>query len=107
MAVVEALVEQKLGSLSLPLALVLPGGRRIGPSDARVTARVKDYGSLAAVAAGHVGKVAEDYVEGRVELEGTMRDLMDVASRMMGDPTRTVQASAPIDWWRRAMHHAK
>jgi cyclopropane-fatty-acyl-phospholipid synthase len=107
MAVVEALVEQKLGSLSLPLALVLPGGRRIGPADARVTARLKELGSLAAIAAGHVGKVGEDYVEGRLELEGTMRDLMDVAYRMMGDPTRAVQASAPIDWWRRAKHHAK
>jgi len=106
MAVVEALVEQKLGSLSLPLALVLPGGRRIGPAKARVTIRLKDYGSLAAIAAGHVGKVGEDYVEGRLELEGTMRDLMDVAWRMMGDPTRTVQASAPIDWWRRVKHHA-
>ena len=106
MAVVEALVEQKLGSLSVPLALVLPGGRRIGPADARVTVRLKDYGSLAAIAAGHVGKVGEDYVEGRLELEGTMRDLMDVAWRMMGDPTRTVQASAPIDWWRRVKHHA-
>ena len=34
MAAVDALLEQKLGSLKLPLALMLPGGRRIGAADA-------------------------------------------------------------------------
>ena len=45
MAVVDALIEHKLESLSLPLALVLPGGQRIGASDAAVTLRLKDLGA--------------------------------------------------------------
>ena len=107
MAVVEALVEHKLGELALPLAVVLPGGRRIGPVDARVTLRLKDLTPLAAIATGQVGKVGQAYVEGRVDIDGTMRDLMDVAYRMMGDPTQVSQAAAPVEWARRVAHHAK
>jgi hypothetical protein len=39
MPAIAGALEQRLGSLSLPIAVVLPGGRRIGPSDAPVTLR--------------------------------------------------------------------
>ncbi|MEO7337303.1 MAG: class I SAM-dependent methyltransferase, partial [Caldimonas sp.] len=107
MAVVDALVEQKLGSLSLPLALVLPGGRRIGLHDAAVTLRLKDLSPLASIATGQIGKIGQDYVEGRVEIEGTMRDLMAVAWQLIGDdPTRS-DDPAPLAWWRHLAHGAR
>ena len=53
------------GHLSLPLAVVLPGGRRIGRKDAAVTLRLNDLSPLAHLVTGEVGKVGEDYVEGK------------------------------------------
>lgn len=107
MAVVDVLLEQKLGSLALPLALVLPGGRRIGAADAAVTLRLKDLAPLASIATGQIGKVGQDYVEGRVDFDGSMRDLIGVAWQLIGDdPTRS-DDPAPLHWWRHIAHNAK
>ena len=107
MAVVEALLEQRLDSLALPLALVLPGGRRIGAADAAVTMRLKDFRTLAAIATGRIGKVGEDYVEGRLDFDGSMRDLMAIAWRLVGDDPTRVENPAPLEWWRHIVHHAR
>ena len=39
MGAIDALLEQKLASVTLPLAVVLPNQRRIGAADAAVTLR--------------------------------------------------------------------
>jgi cyclopropane-fatty-acyl-phospholipid synthase len=79
--------------------VVLPGGRRFGPDPAAVTLRLNDYASLAHVVAGQIGRVGQDYVEGRLDFDGTLRDLMTLAAQLMGDdPTRP--AAAPLTWWR-------
>ena len=74
MSAIAGALEQRLGSLSLPIAVVLPGGRRIGRQDAAVTLRLNDLSTLAHLATGQIGKVGEDYVEGRVDIDGSMRD---------------------------------
>ena len=112
MSTIESLVGQRLGSLSgpddHPLAVVLPGGRRIGPADTRVTLRLTSLSALAHIAAGQVGRLAEDYVEGRIDIDGSMRDVMDVAARMMpDDPTHERAAAAPLAWWRELMRSSK
>ena len=107
MQALEAIVREKFDSLDTPAALVLPGGRRIGPEQARLTVHLNDIRSLAHVATGQVGKLAEDYVEGRVELEGSMRDLMASAAGLVGDdPTRGTQ-HGPWRWWRGLMRRSK
>lgn len=65
------------------LALVLPGGERIGPRDAEVTLGFSQWSSLAKLAAGRIGDVAGDLVEGRVTLEGAMRPLLDAAVHLL------------------------
>jgi len=107
MAVVDALLEQRLGSLNLPLALVLPGGRRIGAVDAAVTLRLKDLAPLASIASGQIGKVGQDYVEGRLDFDGSMRDLMEVAYRMIGDDPTRPGDPRPLEWVRHIAHTAK
>ena len=100
MAVVDALLERKLASLTLPLALRLPGGKRVGREDAAVTLHLNDAGTLAHIASGEVGRVAQDYVEGRLEVSGSLRDLMAIAAEMVGDdPTRDPGSGAPWSWW--------
>ena len=107
MAVVDALIEHKLESLSLPLALVLPGGQRIGASDAAVTLRLKDLAPLASIATGQIGRVGQDYVEGRLDFDGSMRDLMAIAWQLIGDDPTRPRNAAPVEWWRHVVHNAR
>ena len=109
MSAIAGALEQRLGSLSLPIAVVLPGGRRIGRADAAVTLRLNDFSTLAHLVTGEVGKVGEDYVEGKVDLDGGMRELMAAAAELMpGDPTRPQGAPAvPLAWARNAARLAR
>ena len=93
-----AALEQRLESLTPALAIVLPGGRRLGPANAAVTLRLNSLSSLAHLATGQIGKIGEDYVEGRVDFDGNMHDFMTIASEMMaGNPTE-VAVAAPVGW---------
>ena len=104
-AIAGAALEQRLGSLSLPLAVVLPGGRRIGRKDAAVTLRLNDLSPLAHLVTGEVGKVGQDYVEGRLDLDGGMRDADGAGRRADArrpDRSRRRVPPAPLGWVRQA-----
>ena len=96
-------VEDRLAALPVPVALELPAGQRVGPPDAAVTLGFADWSSLATLAAGQIGRLAEDFVESRVRLEGHMRDLMAVAARLLpGNP-----AGGDTGWWTQLLHRAR
>jgi cyclopropane-fatty-acyl-phospholipid synthase len=107
---VPAALEQRLERLTLPLAIVLPGGHRIGPNGAAVTLRLRDLASITHLVTGEMGRIGEDYVEGRLEIDGSMRDLMALCAEMIaGDPTQ-VQATAavaPVGWVRHLLQLAR
>ncbi len=104
----ERALEERLAPQGVPLAVVLPGGRRLGSSQPRVTLKLNELSPLAHIATGQVGKVGEDYVEGRLDFEGHMRDLMAVAAQIVGDePLASDAAAAPLAWWRNIMRLAK
>ena len=102
-------LEQRLQKLTLPLAIVLPGGRRIGVAGAAVTVRLKELLPLTHIVTGQIGKFGEDYVEGRLEFDGSMRDLMALGAELMpGDPTdASAVGPTPIGWLRRLVHLAR
>jgi cyclopropane-fatty-acyl-phospholipid synthase len=101
---IESLIERKFSSLQTEAAVVLPGGRRIGAADAQVTITLRELAPLAHVAAGQVGRLAGDYVEGRIAVDGTMRDVMAVAAQMIGvDPT----VNRASTWWRGLLRTAR
>ncbi len=80
-------VEKKLAQLPLSIQVVMPDGEKAGPPDAQITLRIKDLTVLANIAAGQVGKLGEDYVEGRFDVDGSMRDLMKLAASILpGSP---------------------
>src|SRR3569832_2243882 len=58
-------VDSQLAQLPVPVALVTPRGDRIGAASAAVTVAFKDWSCLATLAAGQIGRLAEDYVENR------------------------------------------
>jgi len=114
MSAITSLLERKLESMQVPLAVELPAGQRVGARDARVTLRLRELSPLVKIATGQVGQVAEDHVEGRLDVDGTMRDLMLIAAQMIAeDPTRAGQGPGPLSWWSelirrsrsRARHH--
>src|SRR5512143_3162059 len=101
---IENLIERKFASLPTAVAVVLPGGRRLGAADARVTMTLRELMPLAHLAAGQVGRLAGDYVEGRMDVDGSMRAVLAVAAQMVpAEPTGGT--SSP--WWRRLLHNAK
>jgi cyclopropane-fatty-acyl-phospholipid synthase len=96
-------IESQLSGLPVPVAVQLPKGKRVGPPSAAVTLSFKDWSSLATMARGQIGRMAEDFVESRVQLEGRMRDLMAVAARLLpGAPVNSDTA-----WWTQMMRRAK
>ena len=104
----DSLLERKLDALTLPLAIVRPDGQRIGRRHAAVTIRLKQLGPLAHIAAGEVGKVAQDYVEDRLDFDGSIRDLMVIAAQMIGtDPTQDTGGGATLNWWREIRLNAR
>jgi len=95
--------EQRLASLPLPCSLVLPGGQRLGAARPRLAFIVHDLRALLHLARGAIGRLAEEYVEGRLEIEGDMRDLMATAPALFGnDPTQAARR-----WWRRLVQRTQ
>ncbi|MBK9134001.1 MAG: class I SAM-dependent methyltransferase [Betaproteobacteria bacterium] len=96
---IESLVEDRIsrldGQAAEALALVLPGGRRIGPANADVVLRLNSALPLRHLVTGNVGGLAHDSVEGLLDIEGPMRRVADVAAGLMrGNPTATAPAKA-------------
>ena len=96
-------IESQLATLAVPLALELPDGRRLAAPGSRVTLSFDHWTSLAKLAARQIGAIGEEYVEGRVRIEGAMRDVIDAAVRLLpGNPAET-----DTGWWSRLLRQAK
>ena len=94
MIAVDGVLERKLEDLGTSLALVLPGGRRIGRGRrARHAAPERPRPARRASPPARSARSAQDYVEGRVDFDGSMRDLM--ARRRRADRRRPDARPAP------------
>jgi len=107
MQAIERALEERLAPRGVPLAVVLPGGRRLGSAQPTVTMRLHEFAPLAHIATGQVGRVAQAYVEGRLDFDGSMRDLMHVAAQVAGDEPIAGDAALPIAWWRHIVKAAR
>ncbi|HVE53968.1 MAG TPA: class I SAM-dependent methyltransferase [Ramlibacter sp.] len=96
-------LETQLAELPVPVAIGLPRGRRLGPADAPVRLDFHDWSGLATFAAGQIGRIAEDFVEKRVHIEGRMRDVMAAAAALLpGSPV-----ASDTRWWTQMLRRAK
>ena len=90
-----SLISHKLQHLSLPLCIQLDTGDCFGPSNAPVSLHIHRLSALKHLAQGHIGKLANDIVEGRADLHGNMRDVMAIATELL--------AKSPVQahntWW--------
>ena len=89
------LIESKIQRLQAPLALQLPAGPLIGSPGAPVKMSFLHWSSLTRLRAGQIGALAEEFVEGKLHLEGRMRDVMAVAAGLL--PATPVHSDA--GWW--------
>jgi cyclopropane-fatty-acyl-phospholipid synthase len=78
-------VERKLQSISIPVQLEMPDGTKVGSSDPKVRFAARSKTALAHLAAGEVGVLGQDYVEGLVDIEGSMHDVMRAAAELLPD----------------------
>ncbi len=95
-------IRSRMPSLPADIALQLPQGQRLGAADAPVKLSFSSWSSIARLKAGQIGALAEDYVEGTLQLEGAMRDVMRVVTKLL--PGNPVQSDTGwwSDWLRRA-----
>ena len=96
-------LEARLAALPVPMAVELPAGRHVGAAYPAVTLRFRDRMALVALASGDIGHVGAAIVEGRVALEGGMRDLMAAATGLL---TRDPGRDQHHGWWRRVLGRA-
>jgi len=75
--------------MPVPIRLQMPDGQWLGPTNAQIELVTKTAGALKSLATGDIGRIGEDYVEGRVDIKSSMRDLMAAATAML--------PSSPVD----------
>lgn len=89
--------------LPADIAVQLPQGGRLGAANAPVKLSFSRWSSIARLKASQIGALAEDYVEGKLQIEGTMRDVMRAVTKLLpGNPVQN-----DMGWWSSLLHHAK
>jgi cyclopropane-fatty-acyl-phospholipid synthase len=82
-------LENRIAARAPTMAVRLPGGPWLGAANARVRLALTGWAPLAHLVIGQIGRLAEDHVQGRVELSGSMRDIVDAAAALIDtDPTQ-------------------
>jgi cyclopropane-fatty-acyl-phospholipid synthase len=98
------ILEGRLQTLPVRMAVQLPAGQQLGARDAAVTLRFRDRMALVALASGEIGKVGAAIVEGKVALEGSMRALMAAAAGLLA---RNPVQDSRHHWWRQVLARAR
>ena len=81
----------------------LPHGELLGLANAAVKVTFSSWASIARLKAGQVGALAEDYVEGKMQLEGGMHDVMRAVTRLLpGNPVDNANG-----WWAGLLRRGK
>jgi cyclopropane-fatty-acyl-phospholipid synthase len=96
------LIDGRLAQLPRSLALEWPGGHA-GASAASVLLKLRERQLLAHLARGRIGNLADAYVRGALEIEGSLVDVMAVAGALVADPVRSGKKRA----WPRWLSHLR
>ena len=87
----------------MPIAVQLPKGQTLGPPDAPVKLLLSEWSSLARLRTGQMGALAGEFVEGKLNLEGRMRDVMaTVAGLLPANPVLSDNG-----WWHNVLGRAR
>ena len=85
------------------VSVQLPHGLLLGATNAAVKLTFSSWSSMARLKAGQIGALAEEYVEGKLQLDGAMRDVMGAVTRLLpGNPVES-----DTGWWSGFLRRAK
>lgn len=99
MAAITQVIERRLQGLPRSVVLEWPGGRAGRGGD--VALRFRQSRGLLDLARGKVGALADAYVRGEVDIDGSMRDVMAVVAQLTRQP---VDDRPPMPWTRAWRH---
>ncbi|MCH2240752.1 MAG: class I SAM-dependent methyltransferase [Aquabacterium sp.] len=99
MAAITQVIERRLQGLPRSVVLEWPGGRAGRGGD--VALRFRQSRGLLDLARGEVGALADAYVRGEVDIDGSMRDVMAVVAQLTRQP---VDDRPPMPWTRAWRH---
>ncbi len=107
-------IEHRLSRLGLPVAVSLWDGSTISPqARPKIHLTLKSPTAISSLVRPSLGKIAKAYVEGQIDIEGDVRETMQIGERLVSEHATTYQRRAAIfDWWkhtrpadRRAIQH--
>jgi cyclopropane-fatty-acyl-phospholipid synthase len=96
------LVESRLRRHELPVSLELWNGMSLQLTDSpAVTLRVNEPSALFSLAKPSLGKLARSYVERKIDLAGTTRDIIQLGESLCdGEVCTDKKGSRVLSWWR-------
>lgn len=95
-------IERRMSRLGLPVALSLWDGSTINPKGtAKIHLTLKSPQAISSLVRPTLGKIAKAYVEGQIDIEGDVRETIQIGERLVSDHASTYQRrSAVFNWWR-------
>jgi len=96
------LVEQRIRQVSAPVNIRLWNGRQIqAPGSSSVTLTVKSASALAQLANPALGTLARSFVEGEIDIEGPMREILHAGEALVSGQSSVYGSLIPAwKWWR-------
>ena len=101
------MIDSRLAALPRKLSLEWPGGRA-GDMAGDVRLKLHELRLLGSLARGRIGSLADAYVRGKLDIEGSILDVMAVAAALVGDPVKRGSGGPWLDWigqWRSRWRH--
>jgi cyclopropane-fatty-acyl-phospholipid synthase len=101
-----SLVEQRLRDVQAPINVRLWNGQTFTPpAPSPVTVTVRSAQALMGLAHPTLGALAKSYVEGDIDLDGNMRDVLRVGEALVADEHEVYRPRTHIwKWWRHSRH---
>ena len=102
-------VRQRLQAFDLPVAIELWNGENVLPAPSpRVRVRLHNPASLKALAKPSLGALARAYVEGELDLEGDIRDILSMGDSFChAGNCKATLTNRSAGWWRRKKTDAR
>lgn len=95
------LVESRIRNLPQEMKLRLWNGRTLGAADARLTVAVRTPEALANLYRPNLGRLAKAFVEGQIDLEGDLRDVLSLGEALASEGNSVYQERPKAwQWWR-------
>jgi cyclopropane-fatty-acyl-phospholipid synthase len=95
-------IERRLARLGLPVSVSLWDGTTAMPqTEAKIRLTVNTPSAVSSLANPSLGRIAKAYVEGQIDIEGDMRETMQIGEKWVSAKSATYKKRSKIlSWWR-------